>query len=85
MPDKYNNYLAVTVDGKVYYLDKKSSCTFTTFHELPCKLKMLVGKISGRVHCEVKKVKLVFVVSKSWSLIRTIIVFGYRQDQRCVD
>ena len=58
MEDKYSNYLAVTVDGKDYYLDKKSACTFTEFHELPCKSKMLVGRISGRVHCEVKKVNI---------------------------
>ena len=58
MPDKYGNYLAITVDGKDYYLDKKSASTFTLLHELPCKSKLLVGKISSRVHCEVKKVNI---------------------------
>lgn len=57
-PDKYGNYLAVTVDGKHYYLDKKSATTFTVTHELPCKLKLLFGKITSRVHCEVKKVSI---------------------------
>ncbi|XP_065883656.1 RB1-inducible coiled-coil protein 1-like [Dysidea avara] len=55
-PDKHGNYFAVTVDSKVYYLDKKSSGTFTTHHEACNKIvKLLVGKVTGRVHCEVKK------------------------------
>ena len=65
MPDKYSNYLAVTVDGKDYYLDKKSASTFTVFHELPCKSKMLIGKISDRVYCEVKKVNIRHFFTKS--------------------
>ena len=56
-PDKYGNYLAITVDNKVYYLDKKSASTFTMQHEACNKiLKLLIGKITNRVHCEVKKV-----------------------------
>ena len=79
MPDKYGNYLAITVDSKVYYLDTKSSSTFTIYHELPSKSKFLVGKISSRQHCEVKKVNISLINNKIvlYAFIRMAIVFGY--------
>ena len=62
MTDKHGNYLAVTLDKETYYLDSKSSSTFTIYHELPSKSKLLVGKITQRQHCEVKKVNILFIL-----------------------
>jgi hypothetical protein len=57
--DSFNNYLALSVDGKTYYLDQGCAARFSGHWQErvkpPLKQKLLIGRITSKLHVEVRK------------------------------